>query len=52
MDLPTEAGGLLGPWEAVVTIGMVAMVTIESFGGKATSEWRFSMSSWIGLNSE
>jgi hypothetical protein len=52
MDLSTKAGGLLGLWEAVITIGMVAMVTIEPFGGKETSEWQFLMSSWIGLNSE
>jgi hypothetical protein len=30
MDLPTKAGELLGPWEAVLTVGMVAMVTIDN----------------------
>jgi hypothetical protein len=46
IDLPTKAGGLLGPLDAVVAIGMVAMVSIDPFGGKETSIRRFSVSSW------
>jgi hypothetical protein len=33
MGLPTKAGGLLAMWEAIVAIGVVAMVTGYPLGG-------------------
>ncbi len=34
MDLPTKAGGLLGPLEAVVAVGTVTLIKMATFGGE------------------
>jgi hypothetical protein len=34
MDLLTKAGGLLGPLEAGVAVGTVALIKMATFGGK------------------
>jgi hypothetical protein len=36
MDLPTKAGGLLGPLEAGNAAGTVALLKMATFGAKET----------------